>query len=106
MGISALAQEIPTDSIDTVKFEQNETVNGYLLASEPTVNVGLTINIAGNTYDLSAGEVVTTFGKAPAEPTAVEKVGDDLDVIKVLRNGQVLLLHGDNTYNAQGILVE
>ena len=36
----------------------------------------------------------------------IEITNDGVQAIKVLRNGQILIIKGEKTYNALGILVE
>lgn len=108
MGISAMAQIEPkrtSEDIDAVHFVQNETSDWYKLANEPTVSVGTTITIDGISYNLYEGDVRTTFGKAPDQPTGLEpKVESQksANATKFLHNGQLFIRKDGKTYNAVG----
>lgn len=62
MALCAWAQA-PT--VDAVRFEQGGTTDWYMLSTTPKVTMGTSITIAGKSYDLTQGEVKTTFGTAP-----------------------------------------
>ena len=107
MGVCAMAQieQGTLEDIDAVLFVQNETSDWYKLANEPTVTVGTTITINGKSYNLYEGDVLTTFGKEPIQPTGLIKVNDaqcTMHATKFMENGQVILRQGDKTYNVLG----
>ena len=76
-------------------------------------NYGVDANHAGATTiyfrpDYQGGEdwFAGCLYVVPTSTVDIEITNDGVQAIKVLRNGQILIIKGEKTYNALGILVE
>jgi len=113
MGISLAGGALTVD-------KANLTVQGYpslMGVSNLTMNGGVGILSKGHTFSTTKQSIVDATGEATNEqvviaidPTSVDDVSSDssngqVESVKVLQDGQLLILRGGKTYNLLGVEV-